>query len=215
MLHHTIKPHVTAGLTAIGLVAATGAALALHQRSTAGGAHASAARVSPAASTLLAGAALGGTAAPLFQLKDQRGYFVSLLRLRGHPVVITFLDATCTTECPITAQYLDWTAGFLGRQARAVTWLALSVNPTNTPARGVAFLTKNRVTIPLHVLLGTRRQLAPLWHAYGVFVKPTPRDVEHTIVTYLIDSQGREREVLDQTYNPKLAAHDLRVLVAA
>lgn len=203
-------------LVVVALVIAVGAMLALRQRSTAGAAPSGATPVRAAPATLAAGTVLGGTAAPPFDLADQRGRSISLAHLHGRLVVLTFLDATCATECPITAQYLDWTAHFLGRRARDVTWLALSVNPRNTRAKGAAFLKRNHVTVPLHVLLGTRAQLAPLWHAYGVFVKPAPRgDVEHTIVTYLIDGQGREREVLDQVYDPKLAAHDIQALLAA
>ncbi|MGH2517002.1 MAG: SCO family protein, partial [Ktedonobacterales bacterium] len=150
---------------------------------------------------LVAGTALNGSAAPDFQLRDQHGAVVSLNALRGHPVVLTFIDATCTTECPITAQYLDMTAQLLGPKANQVVWLAMTVNPTNTVADAREFMTKNTVRIPLHLLLGTQAQLAPLWSAYHIFVQPSPTgDVNHTIVTYLIDGQGHEVEVLDQVY---------------
>jgi protein SCO1/2 len=175
-----------------------------------------AAAVTPSA-TFTAGTALGTSPAPAFTLTDQNGASISLAALKGHPVVLTFLDATCTTECPITAQYLDWTAQYLGKPASSVTWLAITVNPTNTPADVATFMSKNKVQVPLHVLLGTQAQLAPLWKAYYLEVIPaaTPGgDVTHTIATYLIDSQGRERELLDQAYDPKAAAHDLSLLLA-
>lgn len=168
--------------------------------------------------TLRAGTTLSGEPAPAFQLRDQTGASISLDRLRGHPIVLTFLDATCTTECPITAQYLNWTAQFLGPRAKDVVWLAMTVNPTNTPAQATEFITKNHVSIPLHVLLGTQQQLAPVWKAYYIEVIPPPQpggDVQHTVVTYLIDGQGRERELLDQAYDSKLAAQDLRALFSS
>lgn len=173
-------------------------------------------RSGPATPHLVAGTVLDGSAAPNFQLRDQSGALISLAALRGHPVVLTFMDATCTTECPITAQYLDMTAQFLGPRANQVIWLAMTVNPTNTPADVRDFMTKNKVSIPLHLLLGTQAQLAPLWQAYHIFVQPSPSgDVEHTIVTYLIDGQGHEAEMLDQVYDPKQASADITTLMAA
>lgn len=167
---------------------------------------------------LTAGTPLNNKAAPAFQLADQNGTPVSLSSLQGHPVVLTFMDATCTTECPITAQYLDWTSQFLGPQAtQQVEWVVMTVNPTNTPADVKTFMTKNKVSVNMHFLLGTQGQLAPLWKDYYIQVIPpkTPGgDVEHTVGTYIIDAQGHEREFLDQGYDPKVLAQDLKALLA-
>lgn len=206
-----MKLRTASRLIVIVLVVLIGGIIAL--RNVWGGHTATA---SPTA-TLTAGTALGTSAAPAFALKDQNGATISLAALKGHPVVLTFLDATCTTECPITAQYLDWTAQYLGKPASNVTWLAITVNPTNTSSDIATFMTKNKVQVPLHVLLGTQAQLAPLWKAYYIDVIPPPTpggDVEHTVATFLIDGQGRERELLDQAYDPKAAAHDLSLLLA-
>jgi protein SCO1/2 len=193
----------------IALVVVVGGIIGVHSLLTNGSGQ--------AATALAAGTTLSGKPAPNFQLRDQSGTLITLDSLRGHPVVLTFLDATCTSECPITAQYLNWTAQFLGPRAQDVVWLAMTVNPTNTPAQASDFIAKNHVAIPVHVLLGTQQQLAPLWKAYYIEVIPAPNggDTEHTIVTYLIDRQGHERELLDQVYDPKLAAQDLRALLAA
>lgn len=127
------------------------------------------------------------------------------------------MDAVCTQVCPITAEYLNMTAQFLGPQASQVNWVAISVNPSNTPAQVDAFLTKNKVTIPLHFLLGTQTQLAPLWSAYHQEVilsqQTGSQDTGHTANTYILDAHGHEQEVLDQTYDPKALAADLRVLL--
>lgn len=167
--------------------------------------------------TLTAGTTLSAKPAPAFSLKDQSGATITLAQLKGHPIVLTFLDATCTSECPITAQYLDWTAQDLGKRAGDVIWLAMTVNPANVPADVTTFMIKNKVQVHLHVLLGTQAELAPLWKAYYIEVVPpaTPGgDVEHTVITYLLDSQGREREILGEGYDPRSAAADLGVLLA-
>lgn len=197
-------------LSVIALVVVVGMIMALHSRFDGGSASAAA-----QAPKLAAGTDLNGTAAPDFRLTDQNGAVVSLDQFKGHPVVLTFIDATCTTECPVTAQYLDWTSQFLGAKATSGTvWLAMTVNPENTVADANGFMSKNKVTVPLRFLLGTHEQLAPLWSAYHIYVQPTPSgDVEHTIVTYLIDKQGHEQEVLDQSYDPKAAAKDVQALL--
>lgn len=206
-----MKLRTISRLSVIVLIVVVAAIMAIHSRF--GGGAANAAGQAP---KLVAGTMLNGTPAPAFQLTDQNGATVSLAQFKGHPIVLTFIDATCTTECPVTAQYLDSTAHFLGTKATKDTvWLALTVNPDNTVADADGFIKKNNVTVPLHFLLGTHTQLAPLWSAYHIYVQPSPSgDVQHTVVTYLIDKQGREQEVLDQSYDPKAAAKDVQALLS-
>lgn len=163
---------------------------------------------------LTAGTTLGSTPAPPFSLRDQTDAPVNLTQMRGHVVILTFLDAVCTTECPITAQYLDWTAQFLKQDAEDVGWLAMTVNPSNTADQANEFLTKNAVKVPLHILLGSASSLAPLWRAYHIVVQSGANgDVEHTLGLYVIDAQGHEREWVDGGYNPKALAADIEALI--
>lgn len=160
-----------------------------------------------------AGTALAEAPAPEFALRDQTGAIDDLQQMRGHVVILTFLDATCTTECPITAQYLDWTAQFLGKDANKVIWLAMSVNPTNTVAQAETFMHKNQVQVPLRLLMGSQAELAPLWKDYHITVQPgAGGDVEHTLGLYLIDAQGREREWVDAGYDPRALSRDVQAL---
>ena len=164
--------------------------------------------------TLAAGTDMKDHQAPPFTLTDQHGATVSLQSLRGHPVVLAFMDATCTEQCPIMVQYLNWTAQFLGLQKTAeVEWVAISVNPNNTPAQATAFLAKNKATMNMRFLLGTQAQLAPLWKAYYVAAEPGQSDVVHTSGLYLIDQQGREREWVDMPFDAKALAADLQTLL--
>jgi cytochrome oxidase Cu insertion factor (SCO1/SenC/PrrC family) len=172
------------------------------------------AKEAPKPATLKAGTTLGSTLALPFSLRDQAGELVSLQQMRGHVVVLTFLDATCTTECPITAQYLDWTAQFLKKDAENVGWLAMSVNPSNTADQANTFLTKNAVQVPLHILLGSSAILTPLWKGYHIVVEPGANgDVEHTLGLYVIDAQGHEREWVDGGYDPKALATDIEAVM--
>lgn len=166
-------------------------------------------------------AALSGTsmqqhpAAP-FSLVDQNGATVSLAALRGKVIILTFLDATCTQQCPIMVEYLNQTAQFLApQQMSEVAWVAITVNPHNTPAQASAFLTKNKAVMNMRFLLGSQAQLQPLWKAYYIYVQPGLTDVTHTSGLYLIDQQGHERVWMDAGFDPKALAGDVKTLLEA
>ena len=201
-------PLVTTAVVAVAVVIAIIAVLhgAPAKSSVASGAHAS--------PTLSAGTDMQLHAAAAFTLPDQNGASVSLQALRGHPVVLTFLDATCTEQCPIMVQYLNWTASFLTpQQVSRIEWVAITVNPNNTPAEASAFLTKNKAAMPFHFLLGTQAQLQPLWKAYYIEAQPGQTDVVHTSGLYVIDQRGHEREWVDAAFDPKALASDLKTMV--
>src|SRR4029079_12472234 len=111
---------------------------------------------------------LNGVPAPDFQLQDQNGQPVSLAQFHGQPVVLTFFDSVCPhAECSLMAQYLEWSAQFLGADSSRVAWVALSVNPWHdTPETARAFLTSHKVTLPVHYVLGSVDQMSALWKAY-------------------------------------------------
>ncbi len=165
--------------------------------------------------TLQGGADMQGHPAPAFTLRDQDGAVVSLQSLRGRPVVLTFLDGTCTEQCPLMVQYLNWaTQQFMTpQQVAQVAWVAISVNPNNTPTQASAFLAKNKAAMPIRFLLGTQAELQPLWKAYYIAVEPGQTDVVHTSGLYVIDQQGRERVWMDAGFDPKALAGDLQALL--
>ncbi len=192
----------------IALVVLVGAIALLHQR------FASGAGSSSAKPALVGGTALNDPVPPM-SLTDQDGALVTTQSLRGHPAIVTFMDMTCTQECPIQAQLLNQTALFMGaQQASQVDWVVVSVNPSNTPAEANAFMQKNKVSLPIKVLLGTQAQLKPVWDAYHIYVQPTPDDVNHTVALFLIDKSGRQRMVFIDGFDPKALSQDLTALLA-
>lgn len=193
----------------ITLVVLVGAIALIHQRLATGDASATG---TPA---LVGGTALNDAIPPM-SLTDQNGTLVTAASLRGHPSIVTFMDMTCTQECPIQAQLLNQTALFMGAQrASQVNWIVVSVNPNNTPADANAFLTKNKVTIPVKVLLGAQGQLKPVWDSYHILVEPTPTDVNHTVALFLIDKTGKQRMVFIDGFDPKALSQDLTTLLAS
>src|ERR1700731_742064 len=51
----------------------------------------------------IGGFPMTGNLAPDFTLTDQFGRSVAFSSLRGHEVVLAFIDARCKTLCPLTA----------------------------------------------------------------------------------------------------------------
>jgi protein SCO1/2 len=177
----------------------------------------------PAASTRTTGPApyvgtdLQGTPAPGFTLHDQTGALVSLQQFRGHPVVLTFFDSVCPhEECSLMAEYLNVTADNLGPQGTSsVAWLAISVNPWHdTPASATTFLQTRQVRMPVRYLLGTEKELAPVWDAYHMQAILQPNGIViHTTGVYLIDSAGRERTFFEEGFDPKVASQQIHNLL--
>lgn len=175
----------------------------------------------PAAVTFRVGTTLTHQPAmPDVSLLDQNGQRVTSAQLRGHVVVVTFLDAVCTQACPLTVAYLNQVAQTLGPQKTAqVYWIGISVNPSNTAEQASAFLAKYHAVPTIHFLLGTASQLQPLWSDFYQYVQvasqPGQQDIVHSVNTFLVDTQAREREVLDQSYDPHVFASDIVRLLAA
>ena len=171
---------------------------------------------SPLATTLQ-GTDLGGSPAPAFSLPDQNGATISLDQYRGHPVVLTFFDSVCPhSDCSLMAQYLNWTSQDMGaKESAQVEWIALSLNPWHdTRASAQAFLKSRQVTMPLHYVLGTLPQLAPLWSGYHMQSIVQPNGIViHTTGVYVIDQQSRERIFLDEGFDPHVLSGDLHLLL--
>lgn len=168
----------------------------------------------------LLGVDLGAVPAPDITLKDQYGQTIQLSKLQGKPVVLTFFDSHCPhQECPLTAVGLQVAARNLGSQASQVTWVALSVNPADTPASVATFLKNNGVTFSMHYLLGSEAELTPLWNAYHIVSVPDPTlkgVIDHSTYIYIIDKQGRERIMLDAGpgIDPHQITNDVQYLLA-
>ena len=153
-----------------------------------------------------------GVRAPQFTLTDQDSKRVSMAEYRGKPVVVTYLYTHCKETCPIQAQMIRGALDDVGHDIPA---LAVSVDPfRDTPASAKAFNRKAKMTGRLRWVLGTRRQLQPLYRGFAI--QPQLRDSEHQSYITLVDSQGFQRVAVpvNQT-SPEDLAHDIKVLEKA
>ncbi|GAC1319238.1 MAG: hypothetical protein NVS2B16_02620 [Chloroflexota bacterium] len=166
----------------------------------------------------LLGTIVPSRSAPDFRLLDQFRRPESLRQWRGHPVVLTFTQATCTQLCPVAAETIQRTIAEVGPKGQRVAVLAISVDPEHdTPTAIRHFLRQHRALQRWHYLTGTRAQLRPIWDAYHLYVAPanaSPREAQaHTSATYLIDALGHERVLMGGDPNTSDLAFDVRLFL--
>jgi protein SCO1/2 len=150
-----------------------------------------------------------GVMAPDFDLTNQDGERISMRELRGKPVVVTFLYTTCEDTCPVQAQTVRGALDQLGHDLPAI---AVAVDPPrDTPERARAFLSDQRALGRIDFVLGSRRQLKPLWDGY--FIQPQSVTQEHNARFTLVDAKGFQRVGYPGAEaTPERLAHDLRIL---
>jgi protein SCO1 len=153
-----------------------------------------------------------GVRAPSFSLRDQDGRVVTQRSLLGRPVVVTFLYTHCKETCPITAQQVK---GALDDLRRPVPVIAISVDPPNdTPASARRFLARAGLTGRMHFLIGSRRELDPVWRGFAIAPQRPGR--EHQARVELLDARGMQRIGFPaQQATPERLSHDLRALGAS
>ena len=139
------------------------------------------------AAALLAGAACSSPAsfrgttlnppdpAPPFTLKDQFGRSVSLSDFSGKVVALTFLYTNCPDICPIITENLHQTYSLLGDATDEVAFVAISVDPErDSVEQAYRYSQQKEMLSKWAYLVGSRKQLAPIWAAYYVAAEPDP-----------------------------------------
>ena len=146
-------------------------------------------------------------------LRDQTGARFSLATVRGRTVAIQFFDSHCKSACPLDGRAFAAAERALPAAQRPVL-VVVSVNPADTRASvGKAVRSWGLAGLaPWHWLMGSHAQLAPVWRAYRIFVKPTRGDISHTEALYLLDRRGDERSGYLFPYLSASVSHDMRVL---
>jgi cytochrome oxidase Cu insertion factor (SCO1/SenC/PrrC family) len=161
-----------------------------------------------------------GIRLPSFSLRDYRGGRVTSGSLAGKAIAITFLDTKCREACPVIAQQAGRARRLLTSGERADTAVyAVSVDPrVDTPATVRTFLRRQRAEGALGYLLGTTRELRPVWRAFHVLPAiDTGRASIHSAPVRIYAPDGTWVSELDPTVDltPKNLAHDLREALEA
>jgi protein SCO1/2 len=132
-------------------------------------------------------------AAPPTAGRDVDGTPVSVPR-PGRPAVVTFLFANCPDVCPLVASEISRALDRLGPAAAGLDVVAVSVDPRgDTPAAVRDFLRRHRLTGRMRYLIGSERELRPIWRAWYAAAQPAraPASV-HTARIVLVDRTGRQ-----------------------
>jgi protein SCO1/2 len=140
---------------------------------------------------------------PHFRLRDETGTIRTPASARGEVLVVTFIYTRCRDLCPRqAAEIKDAVVGAGG----GVQVYAITVDPEHdTPARARAWLRRMGVAGgPVHILLGSRRELAPVWERFGIVpLGAEPRGEEAPVT----DDERKRQEALARRPAPP-AAHE-------
>jgi cytochrome oxidase Cu insertion factor (SCO1/SenC/PrrC family) len=63
--------------------------------------------------------------------------------------------------------------------------------------------------------VGTQQTLSAVWSHYSIYAQAYQRSVNHSLATYVIDSQEHERVLLDNTFTPDQMAANIQQLLKA
>jgi protein SCO1/2 len=158
-------------------------------------------------------------AAPPLALRNYLGKPVNIDSYRGKVVLVTFLYTTCPDICPLITSDLHAALEEMGpAKAAKVQIIAVSVDPkADTPKSVAAFLARHEMTGRMQYLIGTPRELARVWKAWGVGSQQDvekPQFVNHTSVVYGVTASGKRLTLYNAEFEPSEIVHDVPMLAA-
>lgn len=161
---------------------------------------------------------LDGAAAADFELRDARGGMVGTDDVAGRPYAVTFLYTNCTDVCPVIAQQLRIAIERLGDRGHDLAVLGVSADPKGDTAEAVREWREiQNVPDNFHYLIGSRRELKPVWDAYYAAPQSDTHAEygDHSASIWLIDAEGRLRTKYSAgaPVPPDDVAHDFMLLL--
>jgi protein SCO1/2 len=133
--------------------------------------------------------------APAFRLTDQAGRPVALADLAGKVVLLDFVYTRCPGPCPIlTGRQVDVQRA-LSEELRAKTWfVSISLDPEHDTPERLAEYARARGADLAHwsFLTGSTPEVDAVLAGYGVGrTRAAGGEIEHFVITFLIDADGR------------------------
>lgn len=157
--------------------------------------------------------------APPIQLHNYLGQPVNIDSYRGKAVLVTFLYTSCPDICPLITSNLRVALNLMGKaKAAKVQIIAVSVDPRgDTPKAVAAFLARHGMTGRMQYLIGSARELARVWKAWGVGSErdaQQPQFINHTGLVYGVTASGKRLTLYASSFQPSEIVHDVPLLVA-
>ncbi len=154
--------------------------------------------------------------APPFALTDQDGAPRSLEDFAGRAILLDFIFTNCRGPCPISTATLASVQRKLPDPVRTKTQLvSISLDPArDTPEVMKAYAEARKADFTNWAFLtGSPEEIDPVLLAYGVG-KVDGDEIEHTVVTFLIDPQGEiVKRYLGQEHSSAELLADLQALL--
>jgi protein SCO1 len=159
------------------------------------------------------------TAAPALRLRNYLGQSVDIAQYRGKPVLVTFIYTHCPDVCPLITSNLRVAQNLLGADGPSKAQvIAVSVDAKGDNRGTVAaFLKAHEMTGRMQYLVGSTRELARVWRAWGVGSErdaKNPDLVEHSGLIYGITASGKRATLYSARFKPADVAHDVPLLAA-
>ncbi len=157
--------------------------------------------------------------APPLALHNYLGQPVNIASYKGKAVLVTFLYTNCPDVCPLFASDLRVALNLMGPKLDSkVQVIAVSVDPRgDTPKAVAAFLARHGMTGRMQYLIGSAKELARVWKAWGVGSErdaQQPQFINHTGLVYGITGKGLRLTLYASSFQPSEIAHDVPLLVA-
>jgi len=160
--------------------------------------------------------------APDFALRDPAGKVVRLSEARGHVVLVAFIYTACTTACPILGHQMAVLQKRLKGEKLLpgrVKLFSVTVDPARDSAAVLARYASGLGADPAGwgFLRESAEALAPVLRAYQDWTRAMPDgEIDHPARLYLIDADGRIREIYSLAFfDPRQALIDIRALAGA
>jgi protein SCO1/2 len=157
--------------------------------------------------------------APALSLHNYFGQPVNIASYRGKAVLVTFLYTSCPDVCPLITSDLRVALNLMGpKTASKVQIIAVSVDPRgDTPKAVAAFLARHGMTGRMQYLIGSAKELGPVWKAWGVGAErdaAEPQFINHTGIVYGVTGSGKRLTLYASSFQPSEIAHDVPLLAA-
>ena len=157
------------------------------------------------------------SAAPPLALRDYLGRPVNIDSYKGKVLLVTFLYTHCPDVCPLIASNLRVAQNLMPAAVRSkVQMIAVSVDPRgDTPKAVGSFLANHQMTGRMLYLVGSARELGPVWQAWGVGSEKDaekPEFINHSGLIYGITGSGKRLTIYAANFQPSDIAHDVPLL---
>jgi protein SCO1 len=156
-------------------------------------------------------------AAPPLSLRNYLGQRVNIASFRGKAVLVTFVYTHCPDVCPLITSNLRVAQNLMGAATAAKAQIvAVSVDPRGDTRKTVAaFLARHEMTGRMQYLVGSQKELAHVWKAWGVGSERDHQDpdlIEHSGLIYGITGSGKRLTIYASNFKPRDIAHDVPLL---